>query len=525
MLDILIKNGVVIDGTGNPWFKAAVGIKEGKIIQVGRIDEPAEEVLDASGLIVAPGFIDTHSHSDLMLLAEPLAKQKIMQGVTTEIIGQDGLGEAPLSDEMVSDWRKYLSGLNGNPDIDWDWRTFSEYLSRLEEAKPSVNVASLVGHGNLRIIVMGMENRKPSPTELGEMKSLLDEAMRQGSLGLSTGLIYPPCIYSETKELIDLCKIASFNKGIFVVHMRDEGDKLLESIDEVVKIGRESNIPVHISHLKASGKRNWGRASLALQAIYEARRQNIDVTADQYPYTAGSTFLSSLLPSWVHEGGTEAMLKRLTEEGTRKRLLAELSSSRRGSDWGWSSIYVTAVRTQINKGFEGKSLEEIASMKKTSPMEALIDLVIEEENEAAMVSFSMSEDDIRTIMKSHLTMVCTDGILLGKPHPRAYGSFPRVLGKYVREGVIRLEDAVRKMTSTPATRFSLLDRGLIRPGMWADITVFHPERIIDTATYQDPIQFPQGIEYVIVNGEITVQNGEHRGTRAGRILKHPISKD
>ncbi|MGB9623215.1 MAG: N-acyl-D-amino-acid deacylase family protein, partial [Candidatus Bathyarchaeia archaeon] len=368
--------------------------------------------LDARGLVVAPGFIDTHSHSDLMLLAEPLAKQKIMQGVTTEVIGQDGLGEAPLSDEMVSDWRRYLSGLNGNPDIDWDWRAFSEYLFKLEEAKPSVNVVSLVGHGNLRMIVMGMANRKPSPNQIGEMKSLLDEAMRQGSFGLSTGLIYPPCIYSETSELIDLCKVASLHKGIFVVHMRDEGDKLLESIEEVIKVGREADIPVHISHFKASGKRNWGRAGLALQTLYEARSQNIDVTVDQYPYTAGSTFLSSLLPSWVHEGGTKTMLERLTEDTARKRVVAELSSSRRGSDWGWGSVYVTAVKTEMNKSFEGKSLEEIASIKKTSPMEALIDLVIEEQNEATMVSFSMSEDDIQTIMKSHLTMVCTDGILL-----------------------------------------------------------------------------------------------------------------
>ncbi|MBS7619300.1 D-aminoacylase [Candidatus Bathyarchaeota archaeon] len=524
MLDILIKNGVIIDGTGNPWYKAEVGIKEGKIIQVGRIDKPAEKVLDASGLVVAPGFIDTHSHSDLMLLAEPLAKQKIMQGVTTEVIGQDGLGEAPLSDEMVSDWRKYLSGLNGNPDLDWDWKTFSEYLSKIEEAKPSTNVASLVGHGNLRMIVIGMENRKPSPTQLGEMKSLLDEAMRQGAFGLSTGLIYPPCTYSETSELVELCKVASLHKGIFVIHMRDEGDKLLESIEEVIRVGREANIPVHISHFKASGERNWGKAGLALQALYVARRQNIDVTADQYPYTAGSTFLSSLLPTWVHEGGTEAMLKRLIEEDARKRVVTELSSSRRGSDWGWSSVYVTAVKTQMNKRFEGKSLGEIASIKKMTPMEALIDLVIEEENEATMVSFSMSEDDVRTIMKSHLTMVCTDGILLGKPHPRAYGSFPRVLGKYVREGVIRLEEAVKKMTSTPATRFGLLDRGLIRPGMCADVTIFNPEKIADMATYQDPVQFPQGIEYVIVNGKVTVQNGMHLGTRAGRILRHPISK-
>ncbi|MGQ9680762.1 MAG: N-acyl-D-amino-acid deacylase family protein [Candidatus Bathyarchaeia archaeon] len=520
MLDIIIKNGVIIDGGGNPWFKAEIGIKEGKIVQIGGVGGPAEEVLNVEGLVVAPGFIDTHSHSDLMLMVEPHAKQKIMQGITTEVIGQDGLGEAPLSDEMVEDWRRYLSGLNGNPDIDWDWRSLSEYLSRLEESKPSINVASLVGHGNIRRIVMGMENKSPSPSQLEEMKALLNESMLQGAFGLSTGLIYPPCTYSDSRELVELCKMVSLHKGVFVVHMRDEGDNLLGSIDEVVKIGCEANIPVHISHFKVSGERNWGRSVSALQTLYEARRRGVDVTVDQYPYTAGSTFLSSLLPSWVHVGGTRLMLKHLLEGDTRRRVISELMSSRRGADWGWSSVYVTSVKTQKNKRFEGKSLEEVASERKTTPMEALVDLVVEEENEVTMVGFSMSEDDVQTIMKSPLTMFCTDGILLGKPHPRAYGSFPRVLGRYVKEKVLTLEEAVKKMTSTPATRFGFLDRGLIRPGMCADITIFDPEKVADTATYKDPVRFPLGIEYVIVNGEITVERGVHLGTRAGRVLRH-----
>jgi N-acyl-D-amino-acid deacylase len=518
MFDLVIKDGKVLDGAGNPWFKADVAVTEGRIMEVGDLGTDAERVVDAKELVVAPGFIDAHSHSDLMLIAEPDARQKIMQGITTEVVGQDGLGEAPIREELVEDWRRYLSGLNGDPDIEWRWRSFCEYLDALEKARPATNVAALVGHGNLRLLAMGMENRSPTSSELEEMKEILSASLREGACGMSTGLIYPPCVYASTGELTELCSVVAVNGGVFVVHMRNEGDRLFESIEEVTAIGRVSGGPVQISHFKASGERNWGKVVEALGLLEKARQGGVDMTVDQYPYVAGSTFLSSLLPVWMHEGGTQRMLDRLGDAEIRRRLAKEMVEGERGE--GWGNVIVTSVKTELNKRFEGKNLEQIGEARRQDPLEALFDLVLEEENAATMVSFSMSENDIRTVIRSPLQMVCTDGIVLGRPHPRAYGSFPRVLGRYVREGVLRLDEAVRKMTSLPAQRFGLLDRGIIKPGMSADITVFDPETVIDTATYEDPIRFPKGIEYVIVNGEVTVERGEHTGCRNGKILRH-----
>jgi len=517
-LDLVIRNAKIIDGSGNPWYKADIGVVGERIAKIGRIDE-GRKVIDAEGLIVSPGFIDTHSHSDLILIAEPEAKQKTMQGVTTEVVGQDGLGEAPVSDETLEDWRRYLSGLNGDPDIDWSWRSFGEYLDALNEAETSINVASLVGHGNLRLLAMGMENRAPTLSELNEMKVILSTSLKEGGFGLSTGLIYPPCVYAETSELTELCKVTADHGGIFVVHMRNEGDRLLESIDEVAGIGRDSGVHVHVSHFKASGEKNWGKVDNALARLEKYRSEGITFTVDQYPYIAGSTFLSSLLPVSAHEGGTERMLSRLRDPEERNRIKAQIAESR-GLEWGWDNILVTSVNTPSNKPHEGLGLGEIAKKKGEEPVEVLFNVILEEDNAATMVSFSMSEEDVRTVMRSPLQMVCTDGIVLGKPHPRAYGSFPRVLGRYVREGTLRLEEAVRKMTSLPAQTLGIKDRGLLKPGMHADITIFDPMKVIDKGTYHDPIQFPEGIEYVIVNGAVTVERGVHTGERAGKALRH-----
>ena len=517
--DLVIRNAKIIDGSGNPWYKADIGVADEWIAKVvGRIDD-GRHVIDADGLVAAPGFIDTHSHSDLMLIAEPEAKQKTMQGITTEIVGQDGLGEAPISDDTLEDWRRYLAGLNGDPEINWSWRSFGEYLDALDEVGTSINVAALVGHGNLRLLAMGMENRAPTMSELAKMKAILSDSLKAGGFGLSTGLIYPPCVYAETAELTDLCRVTADHGGIFVVHMRNEGDMLLESIDEVASIGKDSGVHVHVSHFKASGEKNWGKVEGALVKIEEYRSEGIEFTVDQYPYIAGSTFLSSLLPVSAHEGGTDRMLARLRDPEERKRMKAQIAESR-GLDWGWNNILVTSMKTKVNKPHEGLDLGEIAKRRGEEPMEALFNIILEEENAVTMVSFSMSEEDVRTVMKSPLQMVCTDGIVLGKPHPRAYGSFPRILGRYVREGTIRLEEAIRKMTSLPAQTLGIRDRGLLKPGMHADITIFDPDKVIDKATYQDPIQFPEGIEYVIVNGAVTVEKGVHTGKRAGRVLKH-----
>ena len=523
MFDLIIKGGRIVDGAGNPWYKGDVAISQSRIASIRKNIAEAERVIDAKGLVVSPGFIDTHSHSDLMLIAEPEALQKIMQGVTTEVVGQDGLGEAPMRDGLIDEWRKYLSGLNGDPDIDWSWRSFGEYLDSVEEAGPATNVVALVGHGNLRLLAMGMEDRSPTASELEEMKDILSNSLREGAFGLSTGLIYPPCVYAGTDELTELCKVVSAHSGVFVVHMRNEGDRLLESIEEVAAIGRRANVPIHISHFKAGGERNWGKVVEALELLERKRRDGVDLTVDQYPYVAGSTFLSSLLPVWVHEGGTDRMLERLRSDEIRSKVVTDMESRGRGREWGWENVLVTSVKSEENKRFEGMSLGDIAQAREQNHLEALFDIILEEENAATMVSFSMSEDDVRTVMRSPLQMVCTDGIVLGKPHPRAYGSFPRVLGRYVRDGVLRLEEAVRKMTSLPAQRFGLLDRGLLRSGMCADITVFDPDTVVDTATYEDSMQYPKGIEYVIVNGEVTVDKGEPTRTCAGQVLRHKSS--
>jgi N-acyl-D-amino-acid deacylase len=518
-LDIVIRNGRIIDGTGNPWYRADVGISKDKIVEIAKISEKGVIDINAKGLVVAPGFIDTHSHSDLTLISEPNAKQKVMQGITTEIVGQDGLGEAPIRDDILEDWRRYLSGLNGDPDINWDWRSFKEYLEALKRATPATNVASLVGHGNIRVLVMGMENREPTPSELEEMKDILLESMAHGAFGLSTGLIYPPCVYADSEELTELCITTASRGGIFVVHMRNEGDRLLESIEEVVNIGIKSTVSVHISHFKASGEANWGKVTDGLVKLENARSCGVDVTVDQYPYVAGSTFLSSLLPVSAHEGGTDRMLQRLRDDSEREKISKEMIESR-GLDWGWDNILVTSIKTEANKPYEGLHINEISDKRKQEPLEALLDIILEEENAATMVSFSMSEEDVCTVMRSPLQMVCTDGIALGKPHPRAYGTFPRILGHYSKQGVLSLEVAIRKMTSFPAQTFKIHDRGILRPGMFADITIFDPALVIDTATYSDPINFPRGIEYVLVNGMITVCKGKHTENRAGMVLKH-----
>jgi N-acyl-D-amino-acid deacylase len=520
MYDILIKNGSLIDGTGKSSFLSDIGIKGEIILKIGKLDEDAITVIDASGLTVTPGFIDTHSHSDLFLIHEPEARPKIMQGITTEILGQDGLGEAPIRDDVKSDWRSYLSGLNGDPPIEWTWNTYGEYLDRVEKAEPSINVAGLVGHGNLRLLAMGMENRAPDSKELSTMKRLLGESLSQGAIGLSTGLIYPPCIYASTSELIELCKVTSEHDGVFVVHMRNEGSKLFESIEEIIQIGSESGVRVHISHLKAAGPANWGKSEKALKMLEAAAESGVKISYDQYPYTAGSTFLSSLLPTWAHEGGVEKLLQRLKDDKYRSRITTEYDeNTNEGRVVGWDKVLVTYLKSEENKYLEGLSIHEIARNRKTSELEALMDLVIEEKNQVSMASFMMSEEDVEIIMIHPLGTTCTDGLLLGKPHPRAYGSFPRVLGLYVRKGVIKLEEAVRRMTSSPAKVFNLEKRGLLFPGYYADITVFDPDQIKDTATYKNPVSYPEGIPYVLVNGKVVVSHNEHTGTYPGKVIK------
>ncbi|MFC1803819.1 amidohydrolase family protein [Thermoproteota archaeon] len=522
MQDILVKGGSIIDGSGNSAYKGDLVIKNGLITIIEDLEKEADLIIDATGLIVAPGFIDTHSHSDLYLIHAPEVLPKVMQGITTEIIGQDGLSEAPIREDVKQEWRKYLSGLNGDPPIEWTWNTFSEYLSSIEEARPSVNVASLVGHGNLRLLAIGMGNRDPSSRELSLMKELLSESLKQGAFGLSTGLIYAPCVYSKAFELLELCKETTKHEGIFVVHMRNEGDALLKSIDEVLGIGKDSGIHVHISHFKVGGKANWGKSRSSLGELDKATAQGLKVSFDQYPYTAGSTFLSSLLPAWVHEGGVDKLLERLRDNSTRSKVVLDLSTKVQSRATGWDTVLVTYVASKRNKILEGLSLFEIAEKRGQTEIDALIDIVLEEENQASMASFTMNEEDVERIIAHPLGMICTDGLLLGKPHPRVYGAFPRILGHYVRKSVLRLEEAVRKMTGYPAQVFKLEKRGLIKSGYYADITIFNPNTVQDTATYKEPRKYPEGIHHVIVNGKLTVHDNQFTGERAGKVLMHKI---
>jgi N-acyl-D-amino-acid deacylase len=521
MYDIILKNGFLIDGSGNPVIKDMdVAVKDGLIVKIGKNIKSADSVVDVQGLIVAPGFIDTHSHSDLFLIQDPDSKAKVHQGITTEIIGQDGLGEAPIRDDLVEDWRLYLSGLNGDPPIDWTWRSFGDYLDVIERSRPSVNVAGLVGHGNLRLLAMGMDDRDPTKIELNEMTVILKESLIQGALGLSTGLIYAPCIFSKKNELVELCKVTAQLGGVFVVHIRNEGEKLLESVDEVLEIGRTSGIHTHISHFKAQGETNWGKSKDSLKKLEKARSNGISVSFDQYPYTAGSTFLSSLIPSWAHKGGVDKLLERLEDPKIRFEIINEKTEMiKSGRSTNFDKILVTYLETEANKKFEGLSIKNISEKRGQNEIETLMDLILEEKNQASMVSFSMNEEDVERIMSHHLGMICTDGLLLGKPHPRAYGSFPRVIGSYVRKGVLKLEEAIRKMTSYPAQIFKLDKRGQLRLGYYADITVFNPHTIIDKATYQDPRRYPEGIEHVLVNGKFIIKNKEYTDKRNGKILK------
>jgi len=533
MFDVIVKNGKVVDGTGNPWFKADLGIKDGRIVKVGHLDSvKAEGIIDAKGLAVCPGFIDAHSHSDMTIPFGPKVESAVRQGVTTIVTGNCGMSLAPVNPAKENLLTRYLHSIFSLPPGGMrgkvEWRTFGEYLKKMEEKGIASNVAPLVGHGTVKIAVMGFEDRPPTVEELEEMKALIAEAMRSGAMGMSTGLIYAPGAYSKTDEIIELAKVVARYGGVYASHIRNEGAALIQAMEEAIEIGERAQVPVEIAHHKASGKAFWGKTVESLRLMEEARARGVDITCDQYPYEAGMTSLVMLLPPWAHEGGMDKLLGRLRNSEDREKMRKDLENM----VYGWEDIYVSHVETERNKPLEGKNLVEIAKARGKDEFTALCNLLLEENGVASMVVFSMDEGDIRRVMKHHLQMVGSDswavasyGILgAGKPHPRFYGTFPRILGKYVREErAFTLEEAVRKMTSFPAQRFGLRDRGLVREGFWADLVVFDPESVRDRATYQAPHQYPEGIEYVIVNGKIVVEKGEHTGVLAGKVLRHGVT--
>ncbi|HWR07040.1 D-aminoacylase [Sporomusa sp.] len=523
----IIKNGLVVDGTGQKGFAAAIAIEGQRITAIGEIaGQAGDKIIDAAGLVIAPGFIDTHSHSDLKVLVNPYIEPKIRQGVTTEVLGQDGISMAPLPLEYISPWRKNLAGLDGDSDdIDWTYETTDGYLAMLEKQGIGLNESYLVPHGNIRMEAIGLSNCQPNAAEVQKMCDITRREMAAGAYGLSTGLIYMPCAYSETQEIIELCKVVAEYDGVFVVHQRSEADTILSSMAEIIEVGRQSGVKVHFSHFKVCGKKNWQYIDKVLQLLEQAQAEGIRISFDQYPYVAGSTMLGVILPPWVHDGGTDKLLERLQDPELRRRMIYDIEHGLPGWDnfvdfAGLDQIFVTSVKTSANEDLIGKNLLEIGQVRGKDPYQAVFDLLYEEENAVGMVDFYGQEEHIIRFLTRPEQNVCTDGLLAGKPHPRVFGSFPRVLGKYVREEqALPLEAAIAKMTAKPAAVFGFKERGLLKAGFYADIVVFNPATVNDQGTYVDPVQYPVGIEHVLINGQHVLAYGQYNKILAGKVLR------
>jgi len=527
MLDLVIKNGFVVDGTGKPAFKADVGVAEGRIVAVARcIEQEARRTIEAEGLHLAPGFIDAHTHSDLNLLVNPLAESKVRQGVTTEVIGNCGGSPAPLLGSAMEEAQAEAKSLG----LEITWTTMAGYLHRLRRSGTAVNVVPLVGHNTVRGAVLGFDDVQPTSRQQAQMERLVAEAMEQGARGLSTGLFYPPGYYARTEEVVGLARVAARYGGIYATHLRSESDRLFEAVTEAIEIGRQAGIRVEIAHIKLEGYRNWEGVDRLLALLEEACAEGIEVGCDQYPYTAGVSWLAYMLPYWAQEGGAKAVAERLRDAEVRARLRRDWEENRvawenRSGMRDWGDILITdcAPRPEV----EGKTVAEIAEEEGKDPLEVALDLIAVSEGQAECVCFGQSEENVRTLMCHPLVVVGSDGdavapygvLARGKPHPRYYGTFPRILGRYVREEkVLSLEEAVKKMTSITAERFGLSDRGRIREGACADLVVFDAQTVAEKGTYAHPHQYPTGILYVIVNGVVVIDRCEHTGALPGQVL-------
>lgn len=524
--DVLIVGGRVVDGTGNPWFFADVGLRGGRIAEVGKLGRrPARRTVDASGLVVAPGFIDIHNHSDFTILEDGDAQSMVRQGVTSMILGEGG-SAAPLG------------GKQGPPPAGADWTDLEGYFRRLLRQGIATNLGTFVGSSQIWTYVRGERPGPPSREEVAHMEALVRQAMEQGALGVASSLSGPPGSWIDTETLVALCRAAAPYGGIYATHMRTEGDGVFEALEEALEIGRRAGVRVEIIHLKIADRKLWGRMPELIARIDAARRRLQEVEAHVYPYRAGQNNLASIIPPWAHEGGAEAMIVRLKDPALRPRLEREILEGIPGSNWynhytatgGWEGILLVSLSNPAYKRFEGRRMSEVIAELGGAPVDVLFRLLVDNNGSVPAVYFHHSEEDMRYALGQPFVSIGSDGAALkaegplarGHPHPRYYGTFPRVLGRYVRqEKLLTLEEAIRKMTSANAAKVGIQDRGLIRPGLWADLTIFDPERIIDHATFEKPHQYSTGVEYVLVNGEFVVDRGRHTGARPGRILYGP----
>ncbi len=522
--DLIIQNGLVFDGSGAQPQQIDIGIKGDRIVALANLSQSsADDWIDASGLAVAPGFIDIHSHTDVELLVNPYAESKIFQGVTTEISGNCGDSPFPFNHH---DFLEFQNQIHEKYGITVNWRDLHGFRKALKQVHPALNYATFVGHGALRAFVLGKNDVQPTEAQLATMQQILTEAMQMGALGLSTGLEYSPGSYAKVEELIELCKVVARHGGVYATHLRNEDDSVEEAVNEALQICQAASVSLQISHLKACNQANWHKEPHLLEMIAQAAEHELPVQADRYPYEAWSTGLTSFLPLWARQGDTDEVIQRLQDQ----RLIPELrqyAESRSQRIGGWDKIVICSCFTEQNKVYEGKSIAECARLSSKSPFEFIRTLLIVEKNRVGVIGFAMSADNLKLTLAHPLVTIGSDGnavanhgiLATGKPHPRYYGTFPRVLGKYVREEkALKLTTAIRKMTSQPATKLGLKKRGLIQPACFADLVVFNPATVIDRATFTEPHQYPIGIEHVIVNGALTVLNGKLTGARSGAIL-------
>jgi N-acyl-D-amino-acid deacylase len=530
MYDIIIKNGSIIDGTASRPFEADLAVKGQNICEVGQINDTAAEVtINAEGCVVAPGFIDMHSHADFSLPVHPTADSLLHQGITSAVVGQCGLSPAPLLEETRQEVINALGGFFSGVarSLPWSqWNSFEDFLAFLTHRGVSLNVLALVGQGVIRASVMGFGEGRANPDQMAKMKAEVSKALDQGAIGLSTGLIYPPGSFTSTEELIELTKIVGERNGFYFSHIRGEGDTLLEAVTEAIHIGRETGASVQISHFKAARQSNWAKSPQALELIRLAQTQGLDITADLYPYRAGSTSLATLLPQWAHVGGPAETLRRLADPQLRKKMTVDMQSGGFARGVEFKDVLITSSPRRTE--YEGRYISDLAAPTGQSPYEWLFDTLAQTQLDMSMAVFGMSEENRLQEIQFPGMMIGTDGTGLaasgpmarGVPHPRNYGAFPRVLGRFVRDlKILTLEEAVHKMTGMPAGKLRLRDRGFIKPGLAADLVIFDPAAVSDPATYDHPHQYATGIFHVIVNGRFVVRDTRHTGNRPGRILQ------